>query len=62
VPSDAPGSTALVVLTAEADAVAGEIYRAHANAGRDGMTPHVTLTVPFVPGDRIDEALERRLG
>jgi 2'-5' RNA ligase len=62
VPSDAPGSTALVVLTAEARPVIGEIYRAHANAGRDGMTPHVTLIVPFVGADRIDDAVEPRLG
>jgi 2'-5' RNA ligase len=61
VPWDAPGSTAIVVLTPEVGPVAGAFYREHANAGRDGMTPHVTLLVPFVPAGRIDEEVGRRL-
>jgi 2'-5' RNA ligase len=55
VPWDAPGSTAIVILTREAEPLVGRLYGAHANAGRDGMTPHVTLHVPFVPADRLDE-------
>jgi 2'-5' RNA ligase superfamily len=60
VPWEEPGSTAIVVLTPEAEPVAGRFYRAHTDAGRDGMTPHVTLLVPFVPADGIDEALSDR--
>lgn len=60
-PSHAPGSTAIVVLAREAEGVVGGVYRVHANAGRDGMTPHVTLLVPFVPAAQIDESVEQRL-
>lgn len=48
-------------MTAEAEPLAGAFYREHSNAGRDGMTPHVTLLVPFVPADRIDEDVSDRL-
>jgi 2'-5' RNA ligase len=61
VPWDTPGSTAIVILTPEAVPLVGRFYRAHANAGRDGMTPHVTLHVPFVPVGRIDEEILHRL-
>jgi 2'-5' RNA ligase len=61
VPWDAPGSTAIVILTREAEPLVGSFYRAHANAGREGMTPHVTLFVPFVPVDRLEEDVLRRL-
>ncbi len=60
-PWDAPGSTAIVVLTREAEPMVGAVYREHANAGRDGMTPHVTLLVPFVPDDLLDEAVGNRV-
>lgn len=60
-PWDAPGSTALVVLAPETDAVVGELYRRHAKAGREGMSPHVTLLVPFVPADRLDREAEARV-
>jgi 2'-5' RNA ligase len=60
-PWDAPGSTALVALAPEADAVVGELYRRHAKAGREGMSPHVTLLVPFVPADRLERDVEARL-
>jgi 2'-5' RNA ligase len=60
-PWDAPGSTALVVLAPETDAVVGELYRRHAKAGREGMLPHVTLLVPFVPADRLDRDVKTRL-
>jgi 2'-5' RNA ligase len=61
VPWDAAGSTAIVVLTPEAEPHAGFTYREHSNAGRDGMTPHVTLFVPFVPAGEIDEDIDERL-
>jgi 2'-5' RNA ligase len=61
VPADAPGSTAIVVLTPEAEPLAGDYYREHSNAGRDGMTPHVTLLVPFVPAAGMDEDVSHRL-
>ena len=60
-PWDEPGSTAIVILTREAEPLVGRFYRVHANAGRDGMTPHVTLLVPFVPVGRIDEDVLRLL-
>jgi 2'-5' RNA ligase len=61
VPWDEPGSTALVVMTPELEAVAGSFYREQSAAGRDGMTPHVTLVVPFVPAAGIHEGIESRL-
>lgn len=60
-PIEEPGSTAIVVLTPEAEPVAGRFYRAHTDAGRDGMTPHVTLLVPFMPAARLGEAVLDRL-
>jgi hypothetical protein len=61
VPLEEPGSTAIVVLTPEAEPVAGCIYRAHTDAGRDGMTPHVTLVVPFIPAACLGEDVLDRL-
>jgi hypothetical protein len=61
VPLEEPGSTAIVVLTPEAEPVAGRIYRAHTDAGRDGMTPHVTLVVPFIPAACLGEDVLDRL-
>jgi hypothetical protein len=61
VPWDAPGSTAIVVLVPEADPLIGAIYRVHSKAGADGMTPHVTLLVPFVPSVGLDPAVDARL-
>jgi hypothetical protein len=61
VPSDAPGSTAIVVLTPVAEPVIGGFYRRQTAAGRDGMTPHVTLIVPFMPAVQIDTSIEGRL-
>jgi 2'-5' RNA ligase len=60
-PWDAPGSTAIVVLTSQAEPVTGHWYRAHTKAGLDGMRPHITLHVPFVPAERLDLAVEARL-
>jgi hypothetical protein len=60
-PWDAPGSTALVISTPEAEPLIGELSRAHTPAGDDGMWPHVTLLVPFVPARLIDEDVEARL-
>lgn len=60
-PWDTPGSTAIVILTREAEPLVGAVYREHANAGRDGMTPHVTLLVPFVPDDLLDQAVGDRV-
>jgi hypothetical protein len=61
VPSDAPGSTAIVVLTREAEPIIGGLYRRHTAAGGDAMTPHVTLIVPFVRAAEIDASVEGRL-
>jgi 2'-5' RNA ligase len=61
VPWDAPGSTAIVVLTPQAVPVTGHWYSAHTEAGVDGMGPHITLHVPFVPAERLDLAVEARL-
>lgn len=60
-PWDAPGSTAIVVLIPEAEPLIGELYRLHSNAGSDGMTPHITLLVPFVPASQLDPAVDGRL-
>jgi hypothetical protein len=61
VPWDAPGSTAVVVLTPQADPLIDEIYRLNSRAGGDGMTPHVTLLVPFVPAAALDPAVDAGL-
>jgi 2'-5' RNA ligase len=61
VPWDAPGSTAIVVLTPEAAPVTGGWYRAHSKAGAEGMSPHITLLIPFVPTALIDGEVETRL-
>jgi hypothetical protein len=61
VPWDEPGSTAIVVLTREAEPVVGSVYGEHSQAGRDGMTPHVTLVVPFIHAVAIDDGIDRRL-
>jgi 2'-5' RNA ligase len=60
-PWDAPGSTAIVVLTPEAEPVTGHWYRVHTKAGLEGMRPHITLHVPFVSAERFDDAAEARL-
>jgi 2'-5' RNA ligase superfamily protein len=56
-----PGASAIVVLTPEAEPLIGEIYRVHSQAGADGMTPHITLLVPFVPAAELDVAVDSRL-
>jgi 2'-5' RNA ligase len=61
VPWEEPGSTAIVVLTPEAEPLAGAFYREQSNAGRDGMTPHLTLLVPFVPAQAMNEDVDQRL-
>jgi 2'-5' RNA ligase len=61
VPWDAPGSTAVVVLTPEAEPITGVWYRAHSNVGAEGMPPHITLIIPFVPAPEIDADVERRV-
>jgi 2'-5' RNA ligase superfamily len=61
VPWEEPGSSAIVVLTPEAEPLAGAFYREQSNAGRDGMTPHVTLLVPFVPAQAMNEDIDQRL-
>ena len=60
-PLEEPGSTAIVVLTPEVEPLADAFYREHSSAGRDGMTPHVTLIVPFVPAGAISEDIDQRL-
>jgi 2'-5' RNA ligase len=61
VPWDAPGSTALVVASPEVEPLTGETYAAYSRAGREGMFPHITLLVPFVPDTLLDDAVEARL-
>lgn len=60
-PWDAPGSTAIVVLTPEAEPVTGDWYRAHTETGAEGMGTHITLLVPFVPAEGLDDAVAARL-
>jgi|SRR5262245_867993 len=60
-PSDEPGSTAIVISTPEAEPLIGELSRAHTPAGRDAMWPHITLLVPFVPVGLIDRGVEEGL-
>jgi 2'-5' RNA ligase len=60
-PWDAPGSTAVVISTPEAEPLIGELSREHTPAGRDAMWPHVTLLVPFVRAEEIDGDVEARL-
>ena len=60
-PWDAPGSTAIVVLALEAEPVVGEWYATNSQAGAEGMAPHVTLLVPFVPEPFLDESVRVRL-
>lgn len=60
-PWDEPGSTAIVVATPEVESLTGAVYRAHSNAGREGMFPHITLLVPFVPAPKIEVGVEARL-
>jgi hypothetical protein len=61
VPWDAPGSTAIVVMTPEAEPIIGDFYSVHSDAGADGMTTHITLLVPFVPAPELDPAVDARL-
>jgi 2'-5' RNA ligase len=61
VPWDAPGSTAIVVLAPEAETVVGRLYGAHSRAGAEGMSPHVTLLVPFVPASQLGPKVQGRL-
>lgn len=56
-----PGATAIVVLSREVEPLIGGLYRLHSNAGADGMTPHITLLVPFVPAPQLDRAVDGRL-
>ena len=58
---DEPGATAIVVLSREAEPVVGGIFAEHTHAGRDGMSPHVTLLVPFVPERLLDAGIEERM-
>lgn len=60
-PFDEPGATAIVVLTPEVEPLIGGLYRLHSNAGSEGMTPHVTLLVPFVSVPELDRDVDARL-
>jgi 2'-5' RNA ligase len=48
-------------LTPEAEPLIGAVYRVHSGAGADGMTPHVTLLVPFVPSGELGRDVDARL-
>jgi 2'-5' RNA ligase len=61
VPFDEPGATAIVVLTPEVEHLIGGVYRLHSKAGSEGMTPHVTLLVPFVSVTELDRDVDARL-
>ena len=50
-----------MVVVPEAEPLIGELCRLHSNAGADGMTPHVTLLVPFVPTPQLDARIDARL-
>jgi 2'-5' RNA ligase superfamily len=58
---DEPGATAIVVLTPEVEPLIGGLYRLHSKAGSEGMTPHVTLLVPFVSVPGLDRDVDARL-
>jgi biotin-[acetyl-CoA-carboxylase] ligase BirA-like protein len=51
--SQLPGTTALVVAVAEAEALVGGWRREHTPSGADGVPAHVTLLFPFVPASRL---------
>jgi 2'-5' RNA ligase len=61
VPWDEPGATALVVPIPEAEHAVGRWYREHSAVGRQGMPPHITLLVPFVPAALCTEGVENRV-
>lgn len=50
-----------MVPTPEAERAIGRWYREHSPAGREGMAPHITLLVPFVPAALLDDEAEARL-
>jgi len=47
------GETAIVVLVPEAEQAVGSLYRTHTRAGREGMSPHVTLLIPFADSESL---------
>jgi hypothetical protein len=60
-PWEAPGSTAIIVVASQAGPVTGGWYEVYSKAGSEGMPPHVTLLVPFVPVDLFDAGVDERL-
>ncbi|MGH3080597.1 MAG: 2'-5' RNA ligase family protein [Gaiellaceae bacterium] len=60
-PWNAPGSTAIVALTPEVEQVTGQWYRTYSKAGAEGMRPHITLLIPFVPASDADVGVENHL-
>lgn len=54
-------ATAVVVLVPEADPVIGDLRAEHTPGGRRGMPAHVTLLVPFVDSDQLDNAVIGRV-
>jgi 2'-5' RNA ligase len=58
---DAAGATALVVPFRAAEPVIGEHRRNYTASGREGMSAHLTLLVPFVHADRLEGHDRHRL-
>jgi 2'-5' RNA ligase len=55
------GETAIVVMVPEAGPAVGALYRTHTSAGREGMSPHVTLLIPFADSGALPLADVRTL-
>jgi 2'-5' RNA ligase len=56
-----PGTTALIVDVAEADALVGHFRRALTPSGREGMPPHITVLAPFTPASLLTDSRVREL-
>ena len=54
-------ATALVVLVPEADPLIGNLRAKHTPGGRRGMPSHITLLVPFVDSERLDDSVLEKL-
>jgi len=55
------GRTALLVPVPEAEAIVGDLRARHDPSATVGVPAHVTALFPFLPGDEIDETVERSL-
>mgnify|MGYP001121472032 CR=1 FL=1 len=56
-----PGTTALVMLIPEADAVVGSFRSSYDPVAPQGMPAHVTILFPFLRAPELSDAVERKL-